>query len=250
MELTREEAIRNYREHWASLAITGTSDKTEYLKRNGYSDVILNCFLCQFAGVNRDNNDCSKCPIEWPKTHEPHFINRSFPCLASYFDDWNKSDTPEERKRLAAIIRDLSEKEVEAPKPEPKFKVGQKVIPVSKTVPGWINRAPNWNICGGKEQGFLYVRYISSDLTEEHQRITYVCGAPKTGEGGDYYFESDLRPYVEPPKSKFKVGDIVKIKPLNELKNLSQPDTFMVVGTTEWENALNKFMKSRIYARL
>jgi len=276
MELTREEAIRNFREHWASLAITGMSDKADYLRRNGYPKIAFNCFLCEFT-----NSTCFKCPIEWPQIH-PAKKYSSF-CTQSYYGEWEDADTPEERKRIAAIIRDLPEKNEAKPalkigdrvtalsierkisgktgtvkgfaadgdvgvefdehvgghelqvylvkgtegkdghcwwvKPQllekleksaPRFAVGDKVVPISKTVPGWEDEAPNWNNRGGKEQGFLYVRHINSELTREHKATVYICGAPKADSGGDYYLESDLIPYVEPPKFKFAVGDKVR----------------------------------------
>ena len=308
MELTREEAIRNFREHWASLAITGMSDKADYLRRNGYPEIAFNCFLCEFT-----NSTCSKCPIDWPQIRLAK--NYSGLCLKSYYSKWDEADTPEERKRIAAIIRDLPEKKeepkpdfkvgdwvevinnycaftsyfsffkenkleqfanqyaasapqdgekykiiaigkhsecpdlygplyvlgkgdkvyivnghttpmepalklAEPPKPEPKFKEGDKVVPISKTVPGWEGSAPNWDIRDGKEQGFLYVRRIDSKLTRKHRSTVYVCGALKTSLIGDFYFESDLIPYIETLSPKFKPGDKVKIKSVEEMETI------------------------------
>ena len=116
MNMAREEAIRNFREHWASLAITGVDKdhKDDYLKRHGYSGIQDNCFLCEFT-----DRHCKECPVEWPVTQK----DGVFPCCNSYFWDWVEAKTPEERKRLAAIIRDLPEK-VEKKEPAPDFKVG------------------------------------------------------------------------------------------------------------------------------
>jgi hypothetical protein len=120
MRMTREEAIRNFREHWASLAITGSNDKEDYLRRHGFPHICCNCFLCEYAEEN-DIRDCDKCPVEWPVTN----TDMDYKCDRSFYGYWERAKSPEERKRLAAIIRDLPEKkEVKA---EPKLKVGDRV---------------------------------------------------------------------------------------------------------------------------
>ena len=85
--------------------------------------------------------------------------------------------------------------------PAPKYQIGDKVVPVSKSTWNGLEKSTSWNACGGKKQGYLFVtKYESSD--------TVVCSEKKGGIG-DFFLESDLIPYVEPPKSKFKVGDII-----------------------------------------
>jgi hypothetical protein len=128
MKMTREEAIRNFREHWASLAISGSKDKGDYLRRHGFQDIFSDCFLCHYVmdGVERD---CRKCPIQWPRTRN----DMEYPCGWSFYGDWACAESPEERKRIAAIIRDLPEK--------PAFKVGDKVIVVKETH-GWGKIGP------------------------------------------------------------------------------------------------------------
>ena len=194
MELTREEAIRNFREHWGSLAITGTDDKKEYLKRNGFPEIQDSCFLCEFT-----KRTCSKCPVEWP-----NMKTISLACVSSIYGEWGRAAAPEERSRLAALIRDLPIKEYE--KPAPKFAVGDKVVPVSKSMGcNWAKWEEDNDFVHKhfKTHGFLYVSRIRNDRIE-------LSATPQ--DMGDHFLESDLIPYVEPKPEvthKFKVGDIV-----------------------------------------
>ncbi len=116
-KLTREEAIRNFREHWASLAISKLADKQDYLKRHGFRNIVNGCFLCEYEVSINAASDCNDCPIEWPETRK----GRSCPCNRSYYGDWREAESSEERSRLAAVIRDLPEKKE---KPKPGFQVG------------------------------------------------------------------------------------------------------------------------------
>lgn len=114
MELTREEAIRLHRELWGWLAENPMKQKTDYPKFKT-ERVRNDCYLCEFAG-----SQCAKCPVEWPK---PRYVSPCH-CMESYFGEWDDAKLPEERSRLAALIRDLPEKKVES---KPKFKVGDRV---------------------------------------------------------------------------------------------------------------------------
>ena len=207
MKMTREESIRNFREHWASLAITGTDDKEEYLRRHGFPYISCNCFLCEYA-TNGMERDCNKCPIEWPETR----TDMECACSRSFYGDWEGAESPEERKRLAAIIRDLPEKQ--EVKLKPKFSVGDKVYPVSKTVPGFENNIKedvHWQ--KSEPRGYFFVTDINEYKTKSTGKTVYVCNFLKNTTAGNYFFESDLRPYVEPEKKwepAFKVGDKVK----------------------------------------
>lgn len=298
MNMTREEAIRNFREHWASNAITGVdwTNKHEYLERHNYSNVKNDCFLCEFAQGN-----CNICPIEWPETGR--FGCGSAPCVLSHYGNWHTTKTPEERKRLAALIRDLPEKQKKKePAPDfkvgdwvkvlepgyyfpnghslldgkmpdlpqerpvegkpyeviavsekqnssygfiyglrskdnticqirhtsshqkrglelttapPKYQVGDKVVPVSKSIgcfTGKLDSEPCWR--DSKEQGYFYV----TQSFQEDGRQAYSCHNKDIRCGGNHYLESDLIPYVEPevkkePEKKdrpFQVGDRVR----------------------------------------
>lgn len=264
MELTREEAIRLHRELWGWLAENPMKQKTDYPKFKT-ERVRNDCYLCEFAG-----SQCAKCPVEWPKIH---YSASPCLCVASYYDKWDHAKLPEERSRLAALIRDLPEKKVESkpkfkvgdrvrvkedlnaasrydegcyfdldmakyrgktgvitkeysedrfyldltgnrwrwspsmlepaepPKPVPRFSVGDKVVPVSKTVPGFerdIELDIYWR--KSKERGYLFVVGIEESLTKSAGKTVYMCNYPKDAIIGNYFLESDLRPYVEPEK--------------------------------------------------
>ena len=207
MKMTREESIRNFREHWASLAITGTDDKKEYLSRHGFPYISCDCFLCEYA-TNGMEKDCNKCPIEWPETRTDMEYDA---CIRSFYGDWEGAESPEERKRLAAIIRDLPEKQ--EVKLKPKFSVGDKVYPVSKTVPGFeddIKEDVHWQ--KSEPRGYFFVTDIDEYKTKSTGKTVYVCNFRKNTTTGNYFFESDLRPYVEPEKDeepRFQRGDKV-----------------------------------------
>ncbi len=213
MKMTREEAIRNFRERWASLAISGSEDKAEFLRRHGFQYVYCDCFLCEYVEKD-DIRDCDKCPIEWPETR----IDMYYKCSRSFYGDWERARTPEERKHLAAIIRDLPEKK--EPKPEPKFSIGDKVYPVSKTVPEFekdIEDDAHWR--NSKQRGYFFVTDIDENKTKATGETVYICNYRDGYADGNYFFESDLRPYVEPtPKPKFKPGDRIRIKPMSEIQ--------------------------------
>lgn len=268
MKLTREEAIRLHRELWGWLAENPMKQKTDYPK---FKERVTNyCYLCEFAG-----SECAKCPVEWPKTRSASPCH----CMESYFGEWNDAKLPEERSRLAALIRDLPEKfavgdrvkvredlevdsryddgcrftadmekyrgktgvitkdysggrfrldidgsrwcwspsmlePAEPPKPKPRFSVGDKVVPVSKTVPGFARDIATdiyWR--RSQERGYFFVVGINEHETKENGDRTvyfYCCNADETESCGSFYFESDLRPYVEPkPEPEFKRGDKV-----------------------------------------
>ena len=69
-----------------------------------------------------------------------------------------------------------------------KFKIGDKVVPISKSV-GWsLDGSTNWDKAVESGQNYLYVK-----LYDEEGRIT--CGVYKEVNSGDYFLESDLVHY-------------------------------------------------------
>ena len=112
MNLTKEEAIALFREHWSWLAETGSLDKQAFIREKGHGKIKDDCYLCEYCGATYDEGTiCSRCPIEWP-----HYLTgEPARCTDSYFDDWIEyveCGNVEERKRLAKIISELPEKEV------------------------------------------------------------------------------------------------------------------------------------------
>jgi hypothetical protein len=66
MELTREQAIKLFREHWAYLAKTGSDYKAGWIQQHFPREKIANqCFLCEYD-KQQLTLICESCPIEWP----------------------------------------------------------------------------------------------------------------------------------------------------------------------------------------
>jgi len=73
-----------------------------------------------------------------------------------------------------------------------KFKDGDKVIPINKTTIGFegLKDSIVWKRAQNKNQPFLYIK------CSYPERQFYVC-VDELGTAGDYFYESDLIPYVE-----------------------------------------------------
>ncbi|WP_054697975.1 hypothetical protein [Syntrophomonas palmitatica] len=107
--------------------------------------------------------------------------------------------------KVVATFKGQVVPKVEIPKKKPKYQIGDKVIPVSKSVPGW--EIENYS-CKHK---YLFVNGIEKEKSCECGKTVYKCWHDKDDIAmGDYFLESDLRPYVEPPKFKFSVGNKVR----------------------------------------
>lgn len=79
-----------------------------------------------------------------------------------------------------------------------KFKIGDKVVPVSKTCKGWGNlRASNaWYSAKCSGQPFLYVIKVGvTDLCG--RKHDYSLDENPNSEIGDYFNDADLLPYKE-----------------------------------------------------
>ncbi len=246
MELTREEAIRLHRELWKWLAenpMKGKADWPGWEKHKCYGEKNNErpnsyCFACEYVMQHNDRaRICKLCPFVWPGKD----------CMENgLWEEWRKATAPEERSRLAALIRDLPERKEKVEKKEPKFSVGDKVVPVSKSIyagccPTWQNEKPVYP--------FIYVNDIERNFNGHD--IVYICNkADRRKPDGDYYLESDLIPYVEPEPQKqrcphfepkkapaFKVGDRVRVRqwddiPAPPLNHCPEPKTITESGAT------------------
>lgn len=97
----------------------------------------------------------------------------------------------------------------------PKFQIGDKVVPVSKSI--GVERDPNkeQNWIDSKERGYFYMM----GYRNKNGEVYCLCSSQNKHKRGNHYLESDLRPYAEPtPKPKFKPGDRIRIKPMSEIK--------------------------------
>jgi len=98
---------------WDELAKTGENDKAEAFYRifDEEEVPICFCFACE-ACLDGADRHCENCPISWGVSDETIYLN-VIPCTrpGSPYHAWNEAKTKKERKRLAAIIRDLPWKE-------------------------------------------------------------------------------------------------------------------------------------------
>ena len=286
MKLTKEEAVKLHRELWGWLAENPMKHKADWPGFKDKGHIINRCFCCEFTADIKREIDCIKCPLVWPGGR----------CDSSLFGEWEPAKLPEERSRLAALIRDLPEKKEEKPAlkvgdwvkvlrpgynfgsrctyikhnafshlpwqspeegkcyevvavsekqdsrygyvyalksrenticymhknyidgtvgpdgleltdpPAPKYQIGDKVVPVSKSVgdsfEAWTKH---------RKKDYVTVQQLPPNKFGNF----YICN-------GDYFLESDLIPYIEPevkpepvkeePKPAFKVGDRVRVK--------------------------------------
>ena len=84
-----------------------------------------------------------------------------------------------------------------------KFKVGDKVIPVSKSVCGGLDSSIEWK--ASKEQGFMYI------VEDDHYK--YTCSRDNNvDQEGDYFLASDLIPHTEDIKIEALEKDIKEMK--------------------------------------
>ncbi|MFA7171564.1 MAG: hypothetical protein WC180_06245 [Candidatus Paceibacterota bacterium] len=193
MKLTKEETVKLHRELWGWLAENPMKHKADWPGFKDKGHIINRCFCCEFTADIKREIDCIKCPLVWPGGG----------CGSSLFGEWEPAKLPEERSRLAALIRDLPIKEYE--KPAPKFAVGDKVVPVSKSVgdsfEAWTRH---------RKRDYVTVQQLPPNKFGNF----YICNS-------DYFLESDLTPYIEEskpepakeePKPAFNIGDRVRVK--------------------------------------
>jgi hypothetical protein len=197
MKLTKKEAIKRHRELWGWLAENPMKEKRDWPGWGEYEDINGGCFLCEYAFESQKNDSnglsiCDYCPVEFKETNG-YLRGTVGYCLGGLFSRWDRAIEPKERSRIASLIRDLPEK-VES-KPEPKFKVGDKVVPIGISWENWTlekylnfpGRIPAFL----REKGYLRVSKINNDK--------YYCGTDSL-QGLDGFFESELIPYIETPK--------------------------------------------------
>jgi len=92
---------------WNELARTGGGSKIVAFHRVfGVDEPAPSeyCFACQECNERGDKKRCSECPLT---------PNLDTSCLDGLFNAWCDAYDPDERKRLAALIRDLPWKEKE-----------------------------------------------------------------------------------------------------------------------------------------
>lgn len=195
MKLTKKEAIKRHRELWAWLAENPMKDKLDWPGWERYNAALNGCFLCEYALKSKKNdsnrlNICDYCPVEFKETNDYPRGTIGY-CLGGLFIRWVWTTEPKKRSRIASLIRDLPEK-VES-KPEPKFKVGDKVVPVSRSF--GINNYETI-ISMMQKVGYRHLD-VKANVTFGNDSIVK-AGTPYNNW---YFLEADLIPYVERPQN-------------------------------------------------
>jgi len=188
MKLTKKEAIKRHRELWGWLAENPMKDKLDWPGWERYDAALNDCFLCEYTSDKFSK--CEHCPVEFKETNGYPKGTVGY-CLGGLFSRWDRAIEPKERSRIASLIRDLPEK-VES-KPEPKFKVGDKVVPVSKSV-GYSTYKTVMRIM--QENGYRHLD-VKANVTFGNDSIVK-AGTPYNNW---YFLEADLIPYVERPQN-------------------------------------------------
>jgi hypothetical protein len=114
MPITFEEGERGHNALWGWAAETGgrKEDWPEWEYNGGEQpEIMSDCFCCEYVQCFGDNL-CESCPIKWTDPeHALEIIEDDLcPCQEAYdspFRAWEAAEDIEQRKRLAAIIRDM-----------------------------------------------------------------------------------------------------------------------------------------------
>ncbi len=121
----------------------------------------------------------------------------------------------------------------------PKFKIGDKVVPISKTAPGFgdLKNSHCWNMAKLKGQPYLW--YVSDSETWDKTSVLS-CSVRQDG-GGDFFMESDLKLYID---AKFKKGDKVIVTGCDNnapSANIGKEAVIKGVSTRDGDNAVVYF---------
>ncbi len=105
MRLSKKRAIALHRELWdwlyrhPSLKI-GKKHWPEWKWNGGkYCEIMSNCFLCEYT------YECLDCPLDWSE-----WARTCSDWHGGLFTSWKISETWQNRKKYAKLIRDLKEK--------------------------------------------------------------------------------------------------------------------------------------------
>jgi len=205
MKLTKEEAIKRHRELWGWLAENPMKDKSDWPGWDwpgweSYENINSSCFLCEYAFESKKNDFnglsiCDYCPVEFKETNGYPKGTVGY-CLGGLFSRWDQAIEPKERSRIASLIRDLPEKKEQSAR---KFKVGDKVVPVSKSV-GYNTYSTYKTVMRiMQENGYEYLIVTRINATFGNSNI--VEAENPFSSGYWYFIESDLIPYVERPQN-------------------------------------------------
>lgn len=90
------------------------------------------------------------------------------------------------------------------------FKVGDRVVPHAKTVPGYgsLEQSAEWAKARDREQPFLYVTWVEKQLGDNTPCL--ICGSYEGQRiEGDYFLPDDVTLYEEPEVVQQEMGDVI-----------------------------------------
>lgn len=248
MELTREEAIKRHREMWKWLAENPMKKKADWpgWSKAGYAE--NHCFCCEYVKYF-STDGCKSCPVVWQDTPACVYEN-------SFYRKWQQATAPEERSRLAALIRDLPkrvEPKTEKEELKPDFKIGDwvKVLNCGQSFNSYIDffaennltefadayarrgtkNGEVYKVVGiGKHRntpsyGFLYV-------LQSQEGKTYIMYNGKSGQQGNKSLELTEAPKSEkqPEKVPFEIGDRIRCIKIYMGNNATLNKTGTILG--------------------
>lgn len=117
MVLTREQSINEFRRMWAWIALETYGcrmkmHKEDYMETFDYENIACECFLCEYATNQRENeyeDDCKYCPIAFTNGY-----GKEVECAedGTAFTNWAESLTWQDAAKYAWEIANLEEKQI------------------------------------------------------------------------------------------------------------------------------------------
>lgn len=115
MKITLKEAVDNFRKQWNWIA-DETLKRKRQVKEFEYFDEQVSvelsipyneCYLCQFSGVERLVDQCTKCPVEWSGEIGNCYDKDALDDHASLYGRWEMTTDYIEAANLAREIANL-----------------------------------------------------------------------------------------------------------------------------------------------
>jgi hypothetical protein len=99
-KLSFKQAEKLHKELWGWLAENPDRTKCNWPEYDKISHFINECSACEFVFKGDLDEMCRSCRIQWPDKKDCYHDS-------SLFHKWEDAETPETRKKYAAIICDL-----------------------------------------------------------------------------------------------------------------------------------------------
>mgnify|MGYP003310922171 CR=1 FL=1 len=115
MELTREQAINEFRRMWAWIALETYGcrmkmHKEDYMETFSYENITCRCFLCEYVKQQQKavyGLECKYCPISFRNGYDKEVHCSEY---GTAFTNWGESLTWQDAAKYAWEIANLEEK--------------------------------------------------------------------------------------------------------------------------------------------